>query len=266
MLRALLSLFVLSSFSWAASFDQPVSQRTIDLGPSRSNPAVHAKVTCYYFRSFTVKEVDGGEKGAERLAIVPQGKNKLHTCSRLRDEGEKVINPDDWSGYFMGVKGDLVFFSADDGWNGGMGFAIYDAKSGRKIFDDVALGDLEFVNPSGSAITLRYIRVVDGGCVLPKDQAACWDAIRKKFAFEAASMPDCKNSYEKSAEAIAQGRCQAQNADNPQCLAKEIPLARQQSNGANSVIAYPAEVVVAEGVLGATVKPLAGDLRCWPSD
>lgn len=258
----------MSSLSWAASFDQPVSKRTIDLGPSRFSPNVRAKVTCYYFRSFTVKEVDGGDKGAERLAIVPVGKDKLHTCSRMRDVGEKVINSDDWSGYFMGVKGDLVFFSADDGWNGGMGFAIYDAKTARKLFDDVALGDLEFANPSGKATTVRYTRVADGGCVIPKEQAGCWDAIRKKFALEAASMPDCKSGYEKSAQALAKGRCQAKNTDNPECLAKEITLARQQSNDANSIIAYPAEIILAEVVMSgkATVKPLAGDLRCWPSE
>jgi hypothetical protein len=210
-----------------------------------------------------VKEVDLGEKGAQRLAIVPTGKNKLQTCSRMRDPGERAINPDDWSGYFMGVKGDLVFFSADDGWNGGMGFAIYDARTGRKIFDDVALGDLEFTNPPGAATSLRYIRVVDGGCVIPKEQTACWDSIRKKFDLEAASQPDCKNGYEKSAEALAKGRCQAQKADNPECLAKEMSLARQQANDANSVIAYPVEVVVGTNP---TVKPLAGDLHCWPAD
>jgi hypothetical protein len=104
--------------------------------------------------------------------------------------------------------------------------------------------------------------------VIPKDQAACWDAIRKKFALEEAAMPDCKDGYEKSAQALAKGRCQAKNAANPECLAKEITLARQQSSDANSVITYPAEVVIAEIVLTgkATVMPLAGDLHCWPSE
>jgi hypothetical protein len=77
-------------------------------------------------------------------------------------------------------------------------------------------------------------------------------------------MPDCNGGYEKSAQDLAKGRCQAQNADNPQCLAKEISLARQQSNEANSVIAYPVEVTVLSA--GVSIKSTGEDLRCWPSD
>lgn len=270
-LRFLFSILALSSLAFAGTFDKPSSKRVVDLGPSRSNPSgrnakdqVRAKVTCYYFSGFMVKEVDMGEKGAERLAIVPVRKNELHTCSRLLDPGEREINSDDWSGYFMGVKGRLVFFSADDGWNGGTGFAVFDAKTGRKIFDDVALGNLEFSDAAGSATSLHYTRVVDGGCIIPKEQSACWDKIKNQLALDSASMPDCKSGYEKSAQDLAKGRCQAQNADNPQCLAKEISLARQQSNDANSVIAYPVEVTLLGA--GASIKSTGGELRCWPSD
>jgi hypothetical protein len=262
----------LSSLAFAGTFDKPASKRVVDLGSSRSNPPgrnakdqVRAKVTCYYFSAFMVKEVDMGEKGAERLAIVPVRKSETRTCSRLRDPGEREINSDDWSGYFMGVKGRLVFFSADDGWNGGTGFAVFDSKTGKKIFDDVALGNLEFSDAAGTNTSLRYTRVVDSGCILPKEESACWDKIKSKLALDSASaaMPDCKGGYEKSAQDLAKGRCQAQNADNPQCLAKEISLARQQSNDANSVIAYPVEVTLGAN---ASIKAVAGDLRCWPSD
>ena len=269
-LRLLFSIFALSSLAFAGTFDKPVSTRVVDWGPSRSNPAgrnpkdqTRAKVTCYYFSGFMVKEVDMGEKGAERLALVPIRKHEPHTCSRLRDVGEKDINSDDWSGYFMGVKGRLVFFSADDGWNGGVGFAVFDIKSGKKVFDDVALGDLDFPDAGGSDVSVRYTRVVDGGCVIPKEQAACWEKIQQRFALNRAAAPDCKAGYEKSAEAMAKGRCQAQDDDNAECLAKEISLARQQSNDASSIIAYPVEVTLGTNV---SIKPAGGDLRCWPSD
>jgi hypothetical protein len=213
-----------------------------------------------------VKEIDLGEKGASRLAIVHGTKKSVPDCSRLREKGEIAINPDDWSGYFKGVKGNLVFFDADDGWNGGMGFAVYDAKTGKKIFEDVALGDLEFpdtpTKTSDAETTVRYIRLVDGGCILPKEEAACWDKIRQRFALVSA-VPDCKAGYENSAQALAKGRCQAQNSDNADCLAKEIVLARKQTGDANSVIAYPVEAAFSANP---TVKPIAGDLRCWPSD
>jgi len=209
-----------------------------------------------------VKEVDMGEKGAQRLAIVP-GKLKSHICSRLRDPGEQAINPDEWSGYFKGVKGDLVFFEADDGWNGGMGFAVYDSKTMKKIFDDVAFGEIAFSDAGAPQTTLAYTRVADGGCVIPKDQAACWNKIGTQLGLQDASAPDCKAGYENSAQQLAKGRCQAQGADNPQCLAKEIVLARQQTSDANSVLAYPVEVVLGAK---ATIKPVGGNVRCWTAD
>jgi hypothetical protein len=269
-LRLLFSILVFSSLAFGGTFDKPVLKRVVDLGPARPNPPgrnakdqVRAKVTCYFFSGFMVKEVDMGEKGAQRLAIVRVRKNEGHTCSRLRDPGEREINSDDWSGYFMGAKGHLVFFSADDGWNGGLGFAVYDSRTATKIFDDVALGDLEVSDEAKSGTSLRYTRVVDSGCILPKEQAACWNKIKTKLALESSSMPDCKSGYEKSAQDLAKGRCQAQNTDNAQCVAKEIALAQQQTSDANSVIAYPVEVTLGAGV---SIKPAQGDLRCWPSD
>src|SRR5262249_16270503 len=209
-----------------------------------------------------VKEVDMGEKGAQRLAIVP-GKLKSHICSRLRDPGEQAINPDEWSGYFKGVKGDLVFFEADDGWNGGMGFAVYDSKTMKKIFDDVAVGEIAFSDAGGAQTTLAYTRVADGGCAIPKDQAACPDRVRTRLVLQDPPPPDSNTGYRDSAKHVDKGRCQAQNADNPQCLAKEIVLARQQTSDANSVLAYPVEVVLGAK---ATIKPVAGNVRCWPAD
>lgn len=252
----------------AASFDKPQFTKTVDLGrspsnpPGRPGPGVRAKVSCYFFPSFMVKQVDMGEKGAERLAIVP-GKIKDHTCSRLRDQGEKEINSDEWTGYFMGVKGDLVFFAADDGWNGGMGFAVYDAKTIKKIYEDVALGDLTFSDAGGREASIAYTRVVDGGCDLPKEQAACWNEIQKKFSLEAAAVPDCKAGYEKSAQAMAEGRCSGRTGDDPQCRAKELAAARDQAYATSSAVAYPVTVVLGEDPV---IKPVAGKVKCWPVD
>ena len=265
--RVLCAVLALGSLAWPAGFDKPLSKKTVELGPSSAFSQNRAKITCYWFAHFMVKEVDLGEKGAWRLAIVHGSKKSVPDCTRLREKGEIVINPDDWSGYFKGVKGNLVFFDADDGWNGGLGFAVYDAKTGKKIFDDVAFGDLEFLeakdNDKGAETTIRYTRLVDGGCILPKEADACWDKIKQRFALERAGVPDCKVGYENSAEALAKGRCQAQNAEGAPCLSKEIALARQQTGDANSVIAYRVEVLLS---VNPTVRPVASDLRCWPSD
>ena len=251
------------SIARAGSFDEPVFKKTIDLGPARYNPGTHGKVNCYFYHDFMVKEVDMGEKGAELLAIVPAAKSKDHTCSRLREPGEKTINPDDWTGYFKGVKGNLVFFDADDGVNGGMGFAVFDSKTGTKLWDDVALGSLDFPNGAEKTVTIRYTRIVDGGCIMPKDPATCWRQISTRFALANGAAPDCVAGYEKSAQDMAKGRCQAQNNSSDQCFAKEITQARKQANEAPSVVSYAVEVVLGPEPI---VKPVGGNIGCWPSD
>jgi hypothetical protein len=261
-LRLLFSILVFSSLAFAGTFDKPLSKKVVDLSRSRPKPQdqIRAKVTCYYFPGFMVKEVDMGEKGAERLAIVP-GSSASAPCTRARSQTEKVIK--DWSGYVKGVKGNLVFFDADDGWNGGMGFVVYDAKTMKRLFEDVAQGDLKFSGPGTPKVTLRYMRVVDAECDVTKEQATCWPRIQKKFGLETLAAPDCNAGYEKSAQELAKGRCQAQSSDNPQCLAKEIELARRQTSDAASVIAYPVEVVLSPK---SAIKTVSGSVGCWPSD
>jgi hypothetical protein len=260
----IVALICLALPARAASFDKPLFTKTVELGAAKSGPQNRAKVTCYFFANFMVKEVDIGEKGAERLAIVPvtNRKDKEHTCSRLRDVGEKEISSDEWSGYFKGVKGDLVFFDADDGWNGGMGFAVYDPKTGRKVFEDAAVGPLQF-SDGGALVSLKYTRLVAGGCVLPKDPAACWDKISSRLDLNRAAAPDCQAGYEKSAQALAKGRCQAKNADNDQCLSRELSLARQQTNDSPSAVSYAVELVFGPEP---EIKPLGGAVLCWPAD
>ena len=265
--RLLLILLALVSLSWAESFDKPLSRKKVDLGPSPSSSETRAKVTCYFFATFMVKEVDMGDKGAARLAIVPVARGVIPGCTRTQGKTEKVINPKEWSGYFKGVKNDFVFFDADDGVNGGVGFAIYDAKTGNKVFEDSASGPLEFTTSQDRQLSVRYSRVLDGECAVPKEKAACWERIQQKMGTGSGSlsisMPDCEKGYEESAQNIAKSRCEAQNTDNADCAAREIKLAREQWSDASSMVSYPVEVVLdAQRV----IKPMAGTMKCWPAD
>ena len=96
----------------------------------------------------------------------------------------------------------------------------------KKIHEEVALGELKFSDPSGPNVNLAYARVVDGGCNLLKEQAACWSSIQKKFSLEAGTAPDCKAGYEKSAQDMAKARCSGNAKADPQCMTKELSLAR----------------------------------------
>lgn len=259
--RAIIFLFF-TSCCWAGSFDKPLATKIVDLGPSKYSTGVRAKVRCYYFPGFMVREIDQGEKGAAELAIIPDSHAVLR-CSQAKYKSAMVVNADEWSGYFKGVKDNLVFFDADDGWNGGMGFAVYEAKTGKKLFSDSAVGSLSFVDRADKVVAIKYDRVIESECVIHKASSECWQKIRKDLGLEAEGPPDCKAGYEKSAMRLAKGRCHAHNTNNPECLEKEITLARKQTDESPSVIVYPAEVVLGTNPV---VKPLPGDVRCWPAD
>src|ERR1039458_1247098 len=125
--------------SLTAPFDTPLKTSIVDLGPSPYYPglkAAHIRLSCFYFSDFLVKEYDEGQKGAEWLSIVAIAKEEKPGCKRSHGMAERVIEGREWTGYFKGVKGHLVFFDGDDGYNGGVPFAIFDSVTGQAVFQD----------------------------------------------------------------------------------------------------------------------------------
>ena len=259
--RLILGLFLLASLSWGQTFDKPVRRQRVELGKTANALSDRNRVTCYYFPKFMVKEVDLGEEGAERLGILPVTPQSTGKCVRARSKEEIVIPAEQWSGYFMGVKNGYVFFSGDDLWNGATPFAMFDAATGKKLFEDSAKSDIAFAT-TGQTVSMRYLRVVSDDCFILKD-AACWQRMATKYGLDAATAPDCKKGYDTSAEEMAKGRCTAQRAPLAACLKKERPLALKQALDSPSVISYPVEVE-----LGATpaAKPAGAATGCWPAD
>jgi len=260
--RILLGLVLLASLSWGETFDKPVRKQRVNLGKAANSLSDRNRVTCYYFPHFMVKEVDLGEVGAERLGIVRRTPQSTGKCTRARSKEEMVVPVKEWSGYFMGVKNGYVFFSGDDGWNGATPFAIYDSKTGKKLFEDSAKANISFVTRPDQTITMQYMRVVTDDCLILKD-AACWQRMAMKYGLVAATAPDCKKGYEASAEEMAKGRCEGNKGPLSACVEKERPLALKQALDSPSVISYPVEVE-----LGATpvIKPAGAVVGCWPAD
>ena len=259
--RLILGLLLLASLSWGETFDKPVRKQRVDLSRTPNQLTDRARVTCYFFPNFMVKEVDMGEVGAERLGIVPVKPRSTGKCVRARSKEEIVIPAEQWSGYFMGVKKDYVFLSGDDLWNSSSPFAIFDSKTGKKLFEDSAK-EISFVTRPDQTIAMRYLRVVSDDCFILKD-AVCWPRMAAKYGLDNAAAPDCRKGYEASAESMAKGRCAAQHAPVAACLKKERPLALKQALDSPSVISYPVEVE-----LGATpsAKPTGAAVGCWPAD
>jgi hypothetical protein len=255
-------LLLLASLSWGETFDKPVRKQRVELGKAANPLSDRTRVTCYFFPSFMVKEVDLGEKGADRLGIVPVTPQSTGKCTRARSKDEIVVPAKDWSGYFLGVKNGYVFFSGDDLWNGGQSFAIFDSTAGRKLFEDSAKAGITFFTRPDKTITMQYLRVVTDDCAILKD-AACWQRMAGKYGLDNAAAPDCRKGYETIAESMAKERCAAQRAPLAACLKKERPLAVKQANDSPSVISYPVEV---ELKATPSAKPTGAAVGCWPAD
>ena len=243
-------------------FDRPLASERVDLG-SGSGKRV---LSCFYFPGLRVKQLDTGEVGAAELAILPRRDTRHIACRTRTEAGEIVIPADKWSGYFKGVKAGYVFFDAEDGTNGGLGFAVFDGHSGAKLFEDLAVGDIRSAEPVGGAIRLRYRRALPGACSVPRDGVTCWASIAAKIpGAETAAAPDCAAGYLKAKTDMARGRCEAQNDKRPGCFAAEMKrLDQQRWDDAPSVIGLDVEAEITGS--RQSVKALGAAQSCWPSD
>ena len=226
-----------------ALFDRAAKVVRQPLPKDPLNPQARTRVSCHYYPGFMVKEVDLGEKGAEQLSILPiAAGGKRPGCTRDNAPDERVIGGNDWTGYFRGVKGRHLFFDADDGWNGGIGFAVF-APDGRKLFEDAAK-IWKSVAAAPAGVVLRYTRVYLAKCSLRADPAGCWQQVSRATGLSGAA-PDCKAAYERER--------------------KRTPQFAEQILEVPSVIDYEVETVLAADA--AKTRPVTGKaLGCRPSD
>jgi hypothetical protein len=246
----------------ASIFDAPRSTKVVKL-PTPSG--AKAAVTCRYYPSFMVKEVDEGEIGASQLAIVPTTKDSTAaTCARKNLPNQKTIAPDDWSGYFKGVKGDYVFFDAEDGVNGAVGFAVFDVAA-KKLFEDSASGEFKDLTVEGDRITLSYRRSFPGQCSVVKEGTSCWEQIAAAAGLAAASSPDCAGGYLEAKREMANARCRANEDRSASCVTRTLgELDRQRWDESPSVVTYDVRTVIASG--RPTTTAAGNALTCHPAD
>lgn len=224
----------------ASSFlDKPAKIVRVPLPRDPDNPQARPELSCTYYQRFAVKQIDLGELGADQLSILADGT----PCRKESVANEKIVSAKDWTGYFEGVKGNYIFFTAEDGWNDGLGFAVFTADA-RKLFEDVAKKwtGVE-LRPSG--MLLRYERVYEAPCSLQADAAACWRTIMKATGLIGASPPNCKAAYVREQ--------------------KRVPKFAKQALSDPTVIDY----VVSTTIDARTQKitPATGEaLRCRPAD
>ena len=221
-------------------FDEPVAIDNLDLPADKANPDAKHVVNCYRFKGFMVKEVDLGELGAEKLAILPEN------AKCLRDDPQEKPVKEDIARYFLGTKGNLVFFQAADGWNGGMPFVVVDATSMKKLFEDSFEGeDFEAITVDGANLTLEYARTYSADCSLYLEGTACAEKIKQATGLgTVAKLPECGPAYD------------AEKKRTPD-YAKEIEQLP-------SVISY--EATLKFDGKAVTITPRAGDTTCRVPD
>jgi hypothetical protein len=224
----------------AANFDKPFKTVVVPLPRDPDNPQAKPALTCANYLHFMVKQIDTGEEGADQLSILPV-RDQMPACSRANFQDEKIVSPKDWSGYFSGVKGSYVIFDADDGWNDGLGFAVFDTEA-KKLFDDVEKSWID-IAPSGPGLKLHYVRVYGAKCSLMAGET-CWAAIRKDTGLTGAA-PDCAAAY--------------------RAEQKRTPRFAKEDLADPTVIDYEATATV--GAHGARIAPVTGKaLRCRPAE
>jgi len=241
-------------FGWAiaanaaagdASFDTPLKVVHVALPPDKDNPDARPEVRCSYYARYMVKEIDLGEIGAYQLSIVPAA-HRPPACRKANGPDEKIVSADDWTGYFKAAAGDYIFFDAEDGWNGGLGFAVF-TPGARKLFDDVAKGGIAVIQAAGQYrdLAMRYRRVYGAKCSLGGAKAAaCWKTIAQQTGIDA-PMPDCRALY-------------AQEQ-------KRTPKLAQQVLTDPAVVEY--DVVATLSPSGSRITAVAGhDIRCAPQE
>jgi hypothetical protein len=255
----------------ASPFDRPLQTRRVVLGPSPNAPGQQSVVRCATYVGFMVKEIDTAEVGDDQISVLPlQSPAERPVCQAANRPGEKIVPTDTWGGYFLGVKAGYLFLSAEDGVNGGMGFAImHSDEPSRLLFQDLAMLDhdrvgLRAISVEGDRLRLRYTRLFAAPCSVQADGATCWARIVAETHVPPLPAPDCAAGYLRARRELAAGRCEAQSHQgDAACLSEEL-AGMADWDASPSVIGYDVDVVVGPGGPQRVAMGAAGS--CWPAD
>jgi len=270
-LAALLATGATHSARAAAVYDAPLHVKHVRLPPDPSNPDTRREVVCWSYANYVIKQVDFGEVGAERLAILPATNGKERPCREPKEADEYAIPVEVWSGYFAGAKGGFAFFNGEDGVNGGDAFMALRIADKKKLLEDVTDKGFESMEQRAGALQVRYRRVYSAACSVVTAGASCIDAVAKATGVSRASLAICSDGYRAAKEAMASERCKSRAKKDPQCVARELGLiGKQKWDAAPSVITYEVALDLREGTAepaqSFAMKPLGDALRCHPAD
>lgn len=246
---------VLAAATPDTGFDTRLALKHVDLGPSETSPDQRSEIRCHYYNGLMVKEIDLREVGDAQLSLL-RYRDARPPCQRDTLPGEQVIGDDAWHGYFDGVAHGLVVFSAEDGVNGALGFALFRPGEDKPLYTSAAFGARHFAAGAGGAVQLRFIRMVEAECSVPRDGAACIAAIAAATKVAPVTARMCAAGYEANFRALCQ--------DAPEGMAACLARRRAQDSAAPTVVGIPTLVTL--DAIGAHERPTGPPARCGPSD
>jgi membrane-bound inhibitor of C-type lysozyme len=221
----------------AADLFDRATRAEVDVPAGETGFDMPGKLTCLRYPNFALKQLDLGEKGAAGLFIAPSdGPCKLDAAVDRKITDERA-------GYLWGAVGPFAFFRGADGWNGGMPFVVYDARSLTPLLDDVVAEKFDALTLVGEDLILRYRRTYRAECSLLSDPQGCAKTIREQLGLAPdRAMPDCRPAYKPAIDAD--------------------PNAAKDIEAWFSVIDYPVERKLS--AKGTTLKATEGELACRP--
>ncbi len=261
--------------AWADAdvYDKPLAIKKVHLPRDPQDPSGKRELACYSYPAYTIKQLDFGEVGAERLSVLPAVDGKVAPCRQAKESDEYVLPPEMWSGYFAGAKAEYAFFTASDGVNGGMGFIVVRLADKKKLFEDVYEKNFSSITLRDGVPLLHYRRVHAADCSAVTDGVTCMQAIARATGVAQASLAMCAKGYKSAAESLARERCKADGKNDAACLARELAVIRKQKWDASpSVVVYEVETDLHESAApdrplpGPSIKPLGDALSCRPAD
>jgi hypothetical protein len=187
---------------FATAFDKPARTKSVDIGPAETTPPSRKQVRCTYFPAFMVKEIDEQEVGDAQISLLPAAA----PCQRTNLPDERVIDDAAWHGYFAGAHGDFLFLTAEDGTEGGMGFAVMRPPDTKVLYTAVAKTRLRFGPGAPGQIVARFEALHAGDCSVVTKGTACAEAIGKSVGVAPPDLAMCRRSYDAA-------RKQAKSAD-----------------------------------------------------
>lgn len=250
---------------FSAKFDNPVRTEKITLEPDSASPGAKSELTCYSYNRFGIKQVDRGEVGAQSLSLVPLSEGETLKCSEHTQNGEYSIPYNQWTGYFWGVAGDYAIFRAADGTNGGLGFAVFNALTHAKLFEDVTLDNFVKIESAQDRLILHYRRVYQASCSVITDEKACTKTITEETDLEPLFQEGCRMGYKSALLDMAQGRCLDKKEHRKACIRSEtLNIVAQQLDASPTVLVYGLQAEI--GNKSAVITPQGGVSRCRPAD